>query len=300
MKRFTIIVMLLMFGLAAIAYARPPLVWDTGKGTVESGQKAETPVPGIAGRSVVSMALISFLAGILSFLSPCTLPILPAYFAFTFQSDRKRIVLMTIAFFLGLAASFTMMGAAATLVGSLVRGYMTVIIRGSGLVILSLGIFSLLGKGFSGHQFQERPAATFAGSFIYGASFSVGWSACVGPILAGILVMAATQEKALAGMFLLFIYAMGLGLPLILLSLFFNRLNREGLFWKMIKGKGWDLSFAGKELHIHSNNLISGLLFILLGALMVSDSLSFLNRLIPMEAQMWYGRLEEGLMNLLK
>lgn len=290
---------------AAVAHARPPLVWDTGKGTVESGRQAagkaaEKAAPGIGGGSLAGMAVIAFAAGILSFLSPCTLPILPAYFAFTFQSDRRRIVFMTMAFFLGLAASFTFMGAAATLVGGLVRGYMTVIVRGAGLVIIILGALSLVGKGFSGHQFQDRPAATFAGSFIYGASFSIGWSACVGPILAGILVMAATQEKALAGMFLLFIYAMGLGLPLILLSLFFNRLNREGLFWKMIKGKGWDLSFAGKELHVHSNNLISGLLFIVLGTLMVSDTLSFLNRLIPIEAQMWYGRLEERLMEILK
>lgn len=265
------------------------MVWDT----------AEAAKPALPA-GFMATAVVSLLAGVLSFLSPCTLPILPAYFAFTFQSDRKRIVFMTLAFFLGIATSFTMMGAAATFVGSLLKGYMSIFVRTGGAVILALGIFSLLGKGFSGVQFQERPSATFIGSFIFGLSFSIGWSACVGPILAAILVMAATQERAISGMLLLFIYAMGLGLPLITLSFFFNRLDREGLFWRIIKGKGWDISIAGKELHFHSNNLISGLLFIILGALMLGDYLSLLNRIIPVEAQLWYARLEERLMGLLR
>lgn len=288
-KIFTLAGLFILIAAVVVFAARPPLVWDMGETA-----KPALPV------GLAASALVSLLAGVLSFLSPCTLPILPAYFAFTFQSDRKRIVFMTFAFFLGLATSFTMMGAAATFLGSMLKGYMSIFVRTGGAVILFLGFFSLLGKGFSGVRFQERPSATFIGSFIFGMSFSIGWSACVGPILAAILVMAATQERATSGMLLLFIYAMGLGLPLILLSLFFNRLNREGFFWKMIKGKGWDFSFAGKELHIHSNNLISGLLFIVLGALMVSDSLSFLNRLIPIEVQLWYARLEERLMGLLR
>lgn len=274
---------------AAVAFARPPLVWDTG-------EAAKPALP--SGFS--ASALVSVFAGVLSFLSPCTLPILPAYFAFTFQSDRKRIVLMTFAFFLGLATSFSLMGAGATFAGYLLKGYMALFVRIGGAVIIVLGVFSLLGKGFGGIQFQERPSATFIGSFIFGLSFSIGWSACIGPILGAILVVAATQEKAISGMLLLFIYAMGLGLPLITLSLFFNRLDREGLFWRVIKGKGWDVSIAGKELHIHSNNLISGLLFIVLGALMLGDYLSLLNRIIPVEAQMWYASIEEKLMGLLK
>lgn len=286
-KLFSFAVFFTLF--ATVVFARPPLVWDMGE--------AAKPV---LAASLAASAVVSLLAGVLSFLSPCTLPILPAYFAFTFQSDRKRIVFMTFAFFLGLAASFTMMGAAATFLGSMLKGYMSIFVRTGGAVILFLGFFSLLGKGFSGVQFQERPSATFIGSFVFGMSFSIGWSACVGPILAAILVMAATQERAVSGMLLLFIYAMGLGLPLITLSLFFNRLDREGRFWRVIKGKGWDLSIAGKELHLHSNNLISGLLFIVLGALMLGDYLSLLNRIIPVEAQMWYASIEEKLMGLLK
>lgn len=284
--------MLAMFFLlfaAATVFARSPLVWDMG-------EAAKPALPS----GFAAAALISLLAGVLSFLSPCTLPILPAYFAFTFQSDRKRIVFMTFAFFLGLAASFTLMGAAATLVGSMIKGYMSIFVRVGGAVILGLGIFSLLGRGFSGVQFQERPSTTFIGSFIFGMSFSVGWSACVGPILAAILVMAATQERAMSGMLLLFVYAMGLGLPLIILSVFFNRLDREGAFWRIIKGKGWDIHIGGREIHIHSNNLISGLLFIVLGALMFGDYLSLLNRIIPLDAQMWYASIEEKLMGLLK
>lgn len=290
-KAYEIFVLTALFVImaGAIVFAKPPLVWDTVPA-------AKPALPA----GFAASALISLFAGVLSFLSPCTLPILPAYFAFTFQSDRKRIVFMTFAFFLGLATSFTLMGGAATFVGSLLKGYMSMLIKAGGAVILALGIFSIVGKGFSGVQFQERPTATFIGSFIYGASFSVGWSACVGPILAAILVIAATQDRAISGMLLLFIYAMGLGLPLTILSLLFNRLDREGMFWRIIKGKGWDISIAGRELNVHSNNLISGLLFIVLGALMLGDYLSILNRIIPVEVQMWYARIEERLMGLLR
>lgn len=273
----------------AVAFARPPLVWDTG-------EAAKPALPS----GLSASALVSLFAGILSFLSPCTLPILPAYFAFTFQSDRKRIVLMTFAFFLGLATSFSLMGAGATFAGYLLKGYMALFVRIGGAVIIVLGVFSLLGKGFGGIQFQERPSATFIGSFIFGLSFSIGWSACIGPILGAILVVAATQEKAVSGMLLLFIYAMGLGLPLIILSLLFNKLDREGLFWRLIKGKGWDFSVVGRELHIHSNNLISGLLFIALGILMLGDNLSLLYRLVPVKIDLWYEMLEEWLMGLLR
>ncbi len=249
---------------------------------------------------IFALALFIVLAAAVTYARPCTLPILPAYFAFTFQSDRKRIVFMTVAFFFGLASSFTMMGAAATVVGSLLREHMTLFVKAGGVVILILGLLSLTGKGFSGVHFQERPSSTFIGSFIFGLSFSIGWSVCIGPILAAILVMAATQERALSGMLLLFIYAMGLGLPLIILSFLFNTLDREGLFWRVIKGKGWDFSIAGRELHIHSNNLISGLLFIILGTLMLGNDLSLLNRLIPMDVQLWYASLEDWLMGLLR
>ena len=81
----------------------------------------------------------------------------------------------------------------------------------------TFGVMSIFGFGFTGVQFQNRPEATVIGSYVYGATFSLGWSACVGPILGGILTLLATQGMGiLQGVFLAFIYAMGLGLPLLL------------------------------------------------------------------------------------
>lgn len=253
----------------------------------------------LEGQGVIVLTILSFIAGLLSFLSPCTLPILPAYFAYTFQSDRKRIFLMTFAFFLGLALLFSLMGATATFVGSLLRSHYGLLLKIGGGIITLMGTLSLIGKGFSGYQFQGRPAATFLGSFIFGCSIAIGWTACVGPILAGILVLASTQEWASIGAFLLFIYALGLGLPLMVLSLFFHRLGKDSLFWRIIRGKGWDITVGRVHLHLHSNNIIAGLLFITLGVLMMEGYLTYLNRALPLEIQVWFADAEEWLLELL-
>ncbi len=256
----------------------------------------ETP---LAGRSILLLSILAFIAGVLSFLSPCTLPILPAYFAYTFQSDRKRIILMTFSFFLGLASLFSLMGATATFVGSFLRSHYELLLKIGGGFIILMGVLSFFGKGFSGYQFQRRPSATFIGSFLFGCSLAIGWTACVGPILAGILVLASTQEWASEGAFLLFIYALGLGLPLMVLSLFFHNLDRESLFWRIVKGKGWDVRISGFEFHLHSNNMVAGLLFIILGILMVTGYLTYLNRALPIEIQVWFADVEEWLLGVL-
>jgi len=121
------------------------------------------PASGERGGSVLALAIPAFLAGVLSFLSPCTLPILPAYFAFTFQARRQSIVLMTVSFFLGLATTMVILGASATALSSLVFDYRTQLTFWGGLIVIGLGVMSLLGKGFSGLQIQERPAVGAAG-----------------------------------------------------------------------------------------------------------------------------------------
>ena len=135
------------------------------------------------GAGMLALIPAAFLSGVLSFLSPCSLPILPAYFAYSFQSSKHNIVLMTTAFFLGLAATMTVLGASVSALGSLlVRNISLLTFIGGGMIIV-FGILSFLGKGFSGVQFNEKPAGTVAGSFIYGATFAIGWTACIGPIL---------------------------------------------------------------------------------------------------------------------
>ena len=274
-----------------LAYERLIEVRGGLKAALEKGFAPEVPEV-----SLLVLFFLAFVAGVLSFVSPCTLPILPAYFAYTFQSDRKRIILMTFAFFLGLALLFSLMGATATFIGSFLRDHYSLLLKVGGGVIVFMGLLSIMGKGFSGYQFQRRPAATFFGSFLFGCSIAIGWTACVGPILAGILVLASTQEWASIGAVLLFVYAIGLGLPLMVLSLYFHRLDRNGLFWRLIRGKGWDVTLFGRDFHLHSNNIVAGLLFITLGILMATGYLTYLNRTLPVEIQVWFADAEEWLL----
>ncbi|MBI5287135.1 MAG: hypothetical protein HY878_06055 [Deltaproteobacteria bacterium] len=271
-----------------------PEVTRQGKARLEWGEGL--PVSGI-----VPLVILSFLAGVLSFLSPCTLPILPAYFAFTFQGGRGRILTMTLAFFLGLALVFSLLGATASFIGSFLRAHIMALRVIGGIALVCFGIMSMLGKGFSGAPiFQRHVSTTFLGSFVFGMAMAIGWSACVGPILAGILVLAASSEGLWRGVGLLFVYALGLGLPLISLSLVFHGLNKEGLFWRFLKGKGWEVKAFGRGFLIHSTSLISGLLFTLLGLLMVTGYLAALNRLIPLQAQVWFAGAEEWLAGVFK
>jgi cytochrome c-type biogenesis protein len=230
------------------------------------------------GGNLLILAPAAFLAGIFSFLSPCTLPILPAYFAFTFQARRERIVLMTVAFFLGLATTMVVLGATATaLTQALFRNLDTITLIG-GLVVIAFGVLSLLGKGFTGVTLLDRPTASVAGSYLYGATFALGWTACVGPILGALLTLLATQGVAIAqGAVLAFIYALGLGTPLILVASFFSRLGTGSRFWRLMRGRGVDVRLGGATLHLHTTSIMSGLLLIAMGALLATGQLTALS-----------------------
>jgi cytochrome c-type biogenesis protein len=218
----------------------------------------------------------AFLAGVLSFLSPCTLPILPAYFAFTFQAQRQSVVLTSVAFFLGLATTMTLLGASATALGGLIVQNRQAFTFWGGLIIIGFGIMSLLGKGFSGMQSLERPTASVAGSYCYGATFALGWTACIGPILGALLTMLFSAQGAgiLPGALLAFVYAMGLGLPLILVASFFSRLGSGSAFWRLMRGRGFEVRLGPWTLYLHSTSILSGLLLIVMGYLLASGQLS--------------------------
>ncbi|RMD80220.1 MAG: cytochrome c biogenesis protein CcdA, partial [Chloroflexi bacterium] len=246
------------------------------------------------GGSVLVLALPAFLAGVLSFLSPCTLPILPAYFAFTFQASghgRARITLMGIAFFLGLATTMTLLGASATALSSLLFANRSALTFWGGLIIIGFGVMGMLGKGFAGPQLQERPAATFAGSYLYGATFALGWTACVGPILGALLtLLAATSDIAVVqGAVLAFIYSLGLGLPLILIATFFHRLGTGSRAWRFLRGRGFTVNVFGRELFLHTTSLLSGALMVVMGLLLATGRLEWISQqanATPM-AQWW-------------
>jgi cytochrome c-type biogenesis protein len=235
------------------------------------------------GSSVLVLALPAFLAGLLSFMSPCTLPILPAYFAFSFQQSggsRGRIALMGSAFFLGLATTMTLLGASATALSGLLFSNREALTFWGGLLIIGFGAMGMLGKGFAGPQIQERPAAGFLGSYVYGATFALGWTACVGPILGALLTMlAATSDVAiLQGAVLAFIYSLGLGLPLILVSAFFQRLGTGSRAWKLMRGRALNITLGGKTFELHTTNLLSGGLMLLMGLLLASGRLEWISQ----------------------
>jgi cytochrome c-type biogenesis protein len=218
---------------------------------------------------------ITFLAGLFSFLSPCTLPILPAYFAFTFQAKREQVTLMSIAFFCGLATTMVIFGASATALSRLLFSYLTLLTTIGGIVIIGFGIMSFFGIGFGGVQLLDRPASGVLGSFLYGATFSLGWSACVGPILGALLTLLATQGIAVAqGALLAFVYALGLGSPLIIISSFFGRLGMGSPFWQFIKGRMVPVQIAGTTYELHTTSMASGVLLVGMGILLASGNLS--------------------------
>lgn len=192
--------------------------------------------------SFVVLALIAFAGGLFSFLSPCTLPILPAYFAFAFRGGRSTIVANTFAFMLGLATMFSLLGAGASALGSVLFTNSNLLLLIGGSLIIIFGIMSVVGQGFSGMQAmtQNERTTSVGGSFVFGLTFAVGWSSCVGPILGIVLSLAAATASVTQGIMLLFIYALGLGLPLMLVSALFGRAPRDSFIWRAMRGRGWD------------------------------------------------------------
>jgi cytochrome c-type biogenesis protein len=261
-----------------------------------SGSAAEEASADLQGTPFLGLAVLAFFAGVLGFVSPCTLPLLPAYFAITFQAERRRVLVMTIAFMAGLAVTFAIFGALAGILGralSAVGLSKFDLARLGGLVVIFFGLMSLSGKGFTGLQSGATRNASLWGSFVFGATFGLGWTSCTGPVLGAITTLAinanfgvmegqlAQWAPILGSILLLTVFAMGLGVPLIVVSTFFGRADRDSLLWRILRGKGWEVKLFGKTLYLHSTTMVSGFLFIALGILMVSGRLTLLNNLVP-------------------
>lgn len=246
---------------------------------IRSTSAAALPGQSSASGQFLVLAIPAFLAGVLSFLSPCTLPLLPAYFAFTFQARRERMVMMTVAFFLGLATSFVLLGATATAASRLLFRYLEVFTVVGGIAIMGFGVLSLVGRGFRGGGIQPVRAPTLFGSYIYGTTFALGWTACVGPILASLLTLLAANGMAVIhGAMLAFLYALGLGTPLIIVASFYQQFGAESRLGRLLRGRGWEISVGRSTVYLHSTNLLSGLLLIAMGALLASGQLMVFSR----------------------
>lgn len=327
-----------------------------------SDTAGSTFVVGIQSQPFAVLAILAFAAGLLSFISPCTLPVLTAYFAFAFQSGRSHIAANTIAFMVGMGVTFSLFGAVGFALGRvLLQNQQLILLIGGGFVLI-FGVMSLLGVGFAGvAQNNAVPqSATLRGSFVFGLTFSVGWTGCIGPILGSVMGLAAQTGSAGQGMLLLFIYTLGLGLPLLLVSVLFGRSSRDSLFWRLLRGKGWQWdthlfvvalvwglaiwrilaaatqyayfnvdALAGlrytavqeigllvfvvigaalwtftsskerqQTVYLHSTQLISGALFIIIGILMLEAQMAYFNNLIPDWLYEYIAVAESYLVNL--
>ncbi len=212
---------------------------------------------------------VAFIAGMLSILSPCILPFLPAYFSYTFK-EKKNITLMTLIFFLGFSTAFIGMGLVAGFIGAQVllmvqSGWLVTI---AGLMIIFFGVMSLLGRGISSFiKTKSDFKNDVPGTFLFGLFFALGWTACLGPILAGILGIGAVLGNPFQSGVLLFFYSLGTLVPLFILSVFYDKLNIQNS--RFVKGKMLSFKIRKKKFTIHSINLISGLLFLVIGSVMV-------------------------------
>jgi cytochrome c-type biogenesis protein len=178
-------------------------------------------------------------AGVLSFLSPCILPLVPPYLCFlagislddltqTGQPQvarpNWRVVALSFAFVLGFATVFVALGATASLIGKAVTAHFDTLGMIAGGVILVLGLHFLgvlrLGFLYREARFQARRGAGYLGAYVVGLAFAFGWTPCVGPVLAAILVVAGVEGSAARGATLLGFYALGIGIPFLLAAFF--------------------------------------------------------------------------------
>ncbi len=231
--------------------------------------------------------LSSFAAGILSFISPCILPLVPVYLGIMSRnaiskgekiklSDKAYTILNSILFFLGFSIIFILLGSTATFIGQLLKNYLSIFNRIGGIILIIFGIhytgiFKIRFLNFEKRiKMPETLKTGYLWSFLFGIIFSFGWVPCVGMILSGILLLASNMETFYQGIILLIVFSLGLGLPFIVSSIFIS------FFVKILKR-------VNKYLNIIS--IISGIFLIALGLIFVTNSMlkiiSFMMAKIP-------------------
>lgn len=223
----------------------------------------------------------AFVAGLLSFLSPCVLPLVPSFLTYltglTFadlQEEhpthlvRKRIILHSLLFITGFTIIFVLLGASATLLGSFLRENMSVMRKVGAVLIILFGLhisgllpINLL-LGEKRINIRHKPAGYF-GSVLVGITFAAGWTPCIGPILASILMVAAAEKTVYRGILLLLVYSLGLGIPFFLSALATHRFLT--LFNRFKK-------------HIRLFEIITGIMLLVVGLLIFFDKLTMLQR----------------------
>ncbi len=220
----------------------------------------------------------AFIAGILSFFTPCILPLIPAYFTFITgysleeltdncnSEIRKNVIFSTLLYVTGFSIVFILMGASASFVGNLVFEYRDFIRVAGGIVVLIfgihfLGIFRIKGLEYEKRIHIKKKPLHFLGTILIGMAFAAGWTPCIGPILGSILIVASGQEM-LNGILLLSFFSAGIALPFLLISIFITFL----------------LVFIKKANKVIMYvNFASGILMIIIGILLIFDKIAFLS-----------------------
>lgn len=220
----------------------------------------------------------AFIAGLLSFLSPCVLPLLPAYFSFITGMSldeltagektakmKWRVIAAAFTYILGFTLIFVLMGVAASFMGGFITQHKNVLRIAGGVVVIILGLhfLHLINIPLLNHEkrFQIKNArfsglhTHFIVIFFVGMAFAAGWSPCIGPILGSILILASMEQSGAQGALLLFVYSIGLGLPLLLMAVFISYIL--------------PILSRIKKL-IRYTNFITGVILIVTGILLVS------------------------------
>lgn len=202
--------------------------------------------------------LIALVAGFLSFLSPCVLPLVPGYISLMSgvsvdklkegeSGATRAVALNALIFILGFSLVFIAMGASASAVGSFLTAYKSILLKIAGVIIILFGVFLLgllkIPALYREKRYQGGVGRGKLSTFFLGLAFAFGWTPCIGPILGALLLLAATKQTVTEGVFLLSVYSLGLGIPFFLTALGINQ------FLSFYKGfrryLGWVERFAG-------------------------------------------------------
>jgi cytochrome c-type biogenesis protein len=223
--------------------------------------------------SIVPAMLVAAAAGVLSFLSPCVLPIVPPYLAFMAGASMDeiaegrrdpRVMRAALFFVLGLSTVFLLLAFAASTFGRVLLAHQETLTQISGAVIAIFGLhfLGLLRLPFVGREARFEASAatgTALGAYVFGLAFAFGWTPCIGPVLGAILSLAASEPSLERGLLLMAAYALGLGIPFLLTALFLGR--ALGLM-------------AGIKRHMRAVEVATGALLVAVGLMMLTGAFS--------------------------
>ena len=217
--------------------------------------------------------LVALAAGAASFLSPCCLPLLPGYLSFVsgvsveqVEKGGRRVLFSTLCFVLGFAIVFTALGAGFSLLGDLMPSQRVLeIVAGALLVVLGAIIAFAAVPAFMQRDLRpllSRAPRGPAGAMVVGIAFALGWTPCVGPVLAAILALAASGGDPGGGAFLLFAYSLGLGIPFVVAGVFLGKALR---------------AFARARRHLRTIQIVCGALLIVYGVLLLGGQFGWVS-----------------------